>query len=193
MRNWMANPRKSGHEAFSGIGNAAVLNFWRYGFSNLNSNVIRGVLAEFLVECAVRPVGEIGVRNPWGDYDVLTPDGRKVEVKCSAYLQEWPQVGPSRIVWTGLKAKPLYWNVAVAPPSLEPPSYKADLYVLALFAHHDKATAEVLSLRQLQFYVLTRKRLIEIAKGGNSLSLVAVEKAGVKPLDFAGLRASLSQ
>ena len=84
-----------GHPATTG--SVCVLDFWRYAFSNLNSNVLRGALAEFLVETAVRNTAEIGVRNPWGDYDIVTPTGRKVEVKCAAYLQDWDQTSLSRI------------------------------------------------------------------------------------------------
>lgn len=49
-----------------------VLDFWKYGFSNLNSNIIRGVLAEFIVESAPKEQSEITIRNPWEDWDVDT-------------------------------------------------------------------------------------------------------------------------
>ena len=62
----------TGDEQFKPIGNKqfSVLDFWQYGFSNLNSNVLRGALAEFIVENALNDKEQIVVRNPWGDYDV---------------------------------------------------------------------------------------------------------------------------
>jgi len=80
----------TGNEQFRNIGDKkfSVLEFWRYGFSNLNSNVLRGALAEFIVENALRGNEEIDVRNPWGDSDVIATDGKKIEVKCCSYLQD---------------------------------------------------------------------------------------------------------
>lgn len=52
--------------------------------------MIRGVLAEFIVENALKDNDEIEVRSPWGDYDVLYK-GKKIEVKCSSYIQDWEQ------------------------------------------------------------------------------------------------------
>lgn len=79
----------TGFEEFKNTPNKkfSVLEFWQYGFSNLNSNVLRGALAEFLVENALKDNDEIEVRSPWGDYDVLYK-GKKIEVKCCSYIQD---------------------------------------------------------------------------------------------------------
>src|SRR3990167_354859 len=83
----------TGSEIFKNIGEKkfSVLDFWSYGFSNLNSNVLRGAFAEFVVENALRKSEEIEVRNPWGDSDVIAPNGKKIEVKCCSYIQDWGQ------------------------------------------------------------------------------------------------------
>ena len=82
----------TGTEQFKSTGSKqfSVLEFWQYGFSSLNSNVLRGALAEFLVENALKEHGEIEVRSPWGDYDVLYKE-KKIEVKCCSYIQDWDQ------------------------------------------------------------------------------------------------------
>src|SRR4051812_35112848 len=114
-----------------------VLNFWQYAFSILNSNVLRGALAEFLVENALKDLPDIDIRSPWGDWDVLAPGNTKIEVKCCSYIQDWDQNDYSKVVFSGLKAKGVYYSEAVQSykdVSAEA-TYKADIYVLALLHH----------------------------------------------------------
>lgn len=184
-----------GSEQFKNAGDKkfSVLEFWRYGFSNLNSNVLRGALAEFLVENAIRGNNEIDVRNPWGDSDVISPDGKKIEVKCCSYIQDWDQNDFTRILWSGLKAKELYYSDAVKKLSeLKSADYKSDIYVLALFKHQDPATLDILDMNQWCFWVLPKERIKEISKNGNSVSLIWLEKLGIKPLQFDDLGTTLA-
>jgi hypothetical protein len=166
----------------------SVREFWRYGFSNLNSNVMRGVLAEFIVENALNEKDIIGVRNPWGDYDVLTEEGVKVEVKCCSYIQDWNQDKFTVIRWAGLKATPLYWSSAVAAQVSDAiPDYKSDVYVLALVDHQDPATLDLLNLNQWRFYVLSRERLREVARNGGSVSLSQLTKSNIASVGYVQL------
>jgi len=179
----------TGIERFKNVGEKSfsVLEFWQYGFSNLNSNVLRGALAEFIVENALKNNDQINVRNPWGDYDILSPNGKKIEVKCCSYIQDWDQDELSRIVWCGLKAKSLYWSSAVSDFPRSPADYKADIYVFCLLKHQDPSTLDILDMDQWCFYILTKERVKEIAKNGNSISLVRLEKMNIKSVDFNGL------
>ena len=163
----------------------SALEFWQYGFSNLNSNVIRGALAEFLVENALKDKADIPIRNPWGDYDVITKDGKRIEVKCASYLQDWDQKELSRIVWSGLKAKTLYWSSAVneSLPSA-PADYKAEIYILVLLKHQDPETFDIFDMNQWCFYVLSRDKIKEITNNGGSVSLARLEKLKIEPLRF---------
>ncbi|MCX6738889.1 MAG: hypothetical protein NT098_02420 [Candidatus Parcubacteria bacterium] len=184
----------TGCECFQNAGDKqfSVLDFWRYGFSNLNSNVLRGALAEFLVENAIRTSDQIDVRNPWGDTDVISPSGVNIEVKCSSYLQDWNQDNFSRIVWSGLKAKELYYSEAVKKLSeLKPADYKSDVYVLALFKHQDQKTLDILNMDQWCFWVLTKERIKEITKNGNSISLVKLQKHGIESVGFRELSSAI--
>ena len=185
----------TGDEQFKNAGDKkfSVLEFWRYGFSNLSSNVLRGALAEFIVENALRESAQIDVRNPWADSDVVSPDGRKIEVKCCSYIQDWDQNDFSRVVWTGLKAKELYWSGAVKKYSeLKSSGYKSDVYILALLKHKDPATLDILDMDQWCFYVLSRERVREITKDGNSVSLKRLEKLGVAPVQFKSISGALA-
>ena len=69
--------------------------------SDLRVNNVRGYLAEFLV---TRALGVTAKRVEWDDYDLLR-EGITIEVKSSAYLQAWPQRGPSQIRFTGLRGR----------------------------------------------------------------------------------------
>lgn len=180
----------TGFEEFRNTPNKkfSVLEFWQYGFSNLNSNVLRGALAEFLVENALKDKVEIEVRSPWGDYDVLYK-GKKIEVKCCSYIQDWDQNQFTKILWSGLKATELYYSDAVKKQSelSRVADYKSDVYVLALFKHQDHATLDIIDLSQWCFYVLSKDRLKELSKNGNSISLIRLEKHALEPVGFNDL------
>ena len=66
-----------------------VSDFWRWSGSDLLSNTWRGIVAEFLVAKALGLTNK--VRLEWDTVDLVTPDGVKIEVKSSAYLQIWDQ------------------------------------------------------------------------------------------------------
>lgn len=147
-------------------------------------NNVRGYLAEFLVARAVQAVGH---RIEWDAFDVLTPDGVKVEVKASAYLQVWDQRAPSRIVFSGLRGKT--WSPQQGE-ALEA-TYNADVYVFPVHTalRHDQYDA--LDVRQWEFYVLPRetiKRLGYKSLGLSTLRTITGEatpygEVGHVPLD----------
>lgn len=177
----------TGSEVFKNSGSKSfnVLEFWQAGFSSLNSNVLRGALAEFLVENALKQNKNIDVRSPWGDYDVLFKD-TKIEVKCCSYIQDWDQNNFTIIKWSGLKGTPVYYSDAVQKQSelSKVPEYKADIYVLALLKHQDHATLDILDMDQWCFYVLSKDKLREISKDKNAVSLHLLKKNNIKPVSF---------
>ena len=69
--------------------------FWRWAWSDLRDNTVRGVLAEFIVAAAL---GRTATRRKgWDNYEVQSDSGVKVEVKASGYLQSWAQAKHSRL------------------------------------------------------------------------------------------------
>ncbi len=184
----------TGSEQFKNVGQKkfSVLEFWQYGFSSLNSNVLRGALAEFIVENALKDSMEIEVRSPWGDYDVLYK-GKKIEVKCCSYIQDWDQNKLTTIQWSGLKAKELYYSEAVTKLSElnKLADYKSDIYVLALFKHQEHATLDILDMDQWCFYVLSKEMLREISKDRSSVSLVLLKKNNIEPISFEDIRSTI--
>lgn len=177
----------TGSEKFKNTGGKSfsVLEFWQYGFSSLNSNVLRGALAEFIIENALKENKDIEIRSPWGDYDVLYK-GKKIEVKCCSYIQDWDQPKLSTILWSGLKAKELYYSEAVTKLSelSKTKDYKADVYVLSFVHHTDPETLNILDLNQWSFFVLSREEIQRISKNGNSVSLTRLKKEGCNSVSF---------
>lgn len=152
--------------------------------------MLRGALAEFLVENALKDADDIVIRNPWGDFDVEY-EGKKIEVKCCSYLQDWDQKELSRIVWSGLKAKEIYWNDAVSKLSDKAADYKADIYVLSLLKHQVTDSLNILDLDQWCFYVLSREELVVISNNGSSVSLARLEKHDIQPVHFSELKEAM--
>lgn len=73
-----------------------LLSFWRWNSSDLLSNTSRGRFAEFIVASATN-VDISNARDEWAEYDLITPEGIKIEVKSSAYVQSWFQKSLSKI------------------------------------------------------------------------------------------------
>src|SRR5687767_6019449 len=77
----------TGAEPFAGL-DSTVVDFWRFAMNDLRTNNVRGYLAEFLV---ARAVGSTAPRVEWDAWDVTAPDGTRIEVKSSGFLQAWAQ------------------------------------------------------------------------------------------------------
>ncbi|QEY31528.1 hypothetical protein EVJ50_03940 [Synechococcus sp. RSCCF101] len=136
----------TGSEPLAG---GTLLDFWRWSGGNLLDNTQRGLLAEFLVTKALG--GAHSAREEWAAVDVVCPDGTKVEVKSSAFLQSWPQRQPSRPSF-GI-APTRAWDSATGKYEAVT-KRQADVYVFALLAHKTFATVVPTDLSQWEFYVV---------------------------------------
>ena len=111
---------------------ATVIDFWRWAFSDLQANDLRGVFAEWLVAKLLGLAPP--TRDSWGDWDLQTPDGVKIEVKASAFLQAWEQSKLSAISFSGLNGR----SSSVAADSTALPTYKADMYIFCVHKEEDR-------------------------------------------------------
>ena len=172
----------TGNEPIAGTP-ATVRDFWAWSLSDLRTNTVRPMLAEFLVAqalgAAARP------RIEWDAYDVVTEDGLRVEVKSSAYLQAWAQTRPSSIRFGGLNGRT--WDAAAGYAALA--TYNADVYVFALVTARDHAAYDPLDPAQWTFWVLSRG-IVE-ATGQRSMALSRVEELAVAPVTYDGLGAAV--
>ena len=180
--------KKTGREPFYSGGamrDFDVLDYWRWATSDLVSNASRGILAEYIVAKAVG-VSTTGVRDEWAAYDLETPDGIKLEVKSSAYVQSWWQRDFSSISFKIKKTRS--WNDETGYSG--EPTRKADLYVFALLAHKEHHTIDPLDLDQWQFYVLPTAQLEERKGSQSSISLSALTEL-TAPVPFDELRGAV--
>jgi hypothetical protein len=162
------------------VGTSAVVrDFWAWVLSDLRTNTVRPMLAEFLVAQAVGAVAQ--PRIEWDAYDVVTPDGVRIEVKSSAYLQAWTQARPSSIRFGGLNGRTWDAITGYSPAA----SYNADVYVFAVVTARDHESYEPLDSAQWSFWVLPRATVE--ATGQRSLTLTRVEALAGAPVSYGGL------
>ncbi|WP_316527439.1 hypothetical protein [Kitasatospora brasiliensis] len=161
-----------GGETFRGTDAGTVLEFWRYAMPDLRTNTTRGLLAEFLVH---RAVGAVRRNAEWESFDVLAPDGLRIEVKTSAYLQSWGQRRLSEIRFSRLRGRT--WTPEDGDAAEQ--SYNADVYVFALHTARTHADYDPLDISQWDFHVASRA-LVE-ATGQASLGLASVRRLCGEP------------
>ncbi len=128
--------RKTGNEPFLISNRPAgfnLLSFWQWLASDLVDNALRGALAEYIVPYDLAIAN--GTRPGWNAYDLITPDGIKVEVKSAAYLQTWKQSAPSNICFD---VRPTYgWDTSTNTMSVERNRH-GDVYPFCLLATQTK-------------------------------------------------------
>lgn len=160
----------SGAEVFSFNGEdngLSILDFWRFEFSNLTD--IQGYVAEYLVARALgkeQPDNCVG----WTDYDILY-QGKRIEVKATAYYQAWKQSGEicKRRTFS-IKQKE-----------------KNDMYVFCLLLGENRIEANPLKLEQWEFYVVPTKTIIEKCGTNKTISLERIR--AIAPMtDFNRLK-----
>lgn len=179
--------RKTGSEPFCTNGGPlpqTVCDFWRWAFSDLTGNALRGLVAEYLVAVAVG--ADAGVRVEWEAFDVRAPSGARIEVKASGYVQSWNQTKPSDIRFDIAPKKPLE-EATNSYPAVADPRRHADIYVFALHRHQDKATADPLNVEQWEFYVLSTRALDAHCPTQRSLGLTTLQRLGAVSVPYAQL------
>lgn len=172
-----APQRLNGDEQFGGL-DATVRDFWSYAMSDLRMNNVRGYLAEFLV---ARAVGATGQRVEWDAFDVLTPEGVRIEVKSAGYLQAWDQRKPSRISFGSLKGRVWTSTDGESPD----PTLNADVYVFAIQIAKRHEDYDPLDVAQWEFYVVPRASIE--ATGYGSIGLSTLRSLSDGPVDYADL------
>ena len=173
-------PLNGKEEILPGI---TVRHVWAWALGDLRLNANRRALAQFLVTNAV---GDARLRDDgWRDFDVLTPEGIKVEVKSSGYLQSWRQARPSKIVFSGLMGRS--WTEEAGRGAT--PEVRADVFVFAGHTCQDPNAYDPLDLGAWAFYVLPATIFRQI--GQKSVGLPRVRSLGGIPLAWSELRSAV--
>lgn len=178
--------RLEGTKRFEGTGTEKVptlADFWRWGASDLLSNALRGMLAEFIVGSALGCVDD-DIRREWDAYD-LEAKGIKVEVKSTAQLQTWHQDRCSKLSFD--IAKTTGWDARANQPLPGPPCRRADVYVFCVLTADDKATVNPMDLRQWEFYVVATKLLDELGDQKTIALTSLVARFELAPISYAKL------
>lgn len=176
---------KSGDERFRVGAEALPIrlhDFWRWCCSDLLSNATRGILGEFIV---ARLIGDAStVRDEWGAWDLNTPEGIKVEVKSSAFIQSWRQAKPSAIKFGA--AATWAWDPDTNL-SATAARRQADVYVFALLDGLDQERIDPLNLDQWRFFVVATHTLDERLPNAKSVSLDTFRRLDVKSVGHDAL------
>ena len=170
-----------GGEAIRGT-DATVLDFWRFALPDLRMNNARGYLGEFLV---ARAVGATAARTEWDAFDVLAPDGTRIEVKTSAHLQAWEQARLSAIRFSGLRSRG--WAPGAGYDADK--TYHADVYVFCVITALEHDRYDPLDVNLWQFYVLLRGALALLGVSTLSLGKLA-QLTGVT--SYSGLASAIA-
>lgn len=154
------------HFTYEGMPAGILLNdFWSWNSSDLLNNTLRGALAEFLVASAIG-IDTTVARQDWTPYDLLSLSGKKIEVKCSAYLQSWNTERLSKIQFSIRPARS--WD-SETDFSDEVKRW-SDLYVFCLYASRDRNETP-LQLEQWEFYLLPTSVLNQRCGDQKNISL----------------------
>jgi hypothetical protein len=145
---------KSGSEQFENADlEARLRDYWSWAHSDLSSNAERGKFAEYLVALAMHCAN--GVSEEWASYDLLSPEGVKIEVKTSAYLQTWAQNELSTIRFSIKSSRA--WNADTGAYDAET-KRQADVYVFCVENCKVQDILNPLDMNQWDFYPVLRHR-----------------------------------
>ena len=180
-----------GSERFIRRGNTTsfdVLAYWRWAHSELNANTERGVLAEFIVGQALGVTAPI--RTEWDPYDLVTPEGVKVEVKTSGTWQSWEN--PKRSVCNYGIRTTRTWDKVTGKYCVEA-TRPADVYVFCLLHHDEACRVNPLDLDQWTFHVISRS-VIENKLGAQKRAVLStLLRIGAEAVDFSGLKEAVAR
>jgi len=181
--------KKLGSEVFHINGDSLqfdLLSFWQWYSSDILDNTLRGIIAEYIVSQDVVCVDEIS--GGWAPYDLLSPQGIKIEVKSGAYVQSWEQknfstisfnIGPKR----GWDAETNILSKIIKRHS--------DIYVFCVLAHKDKTTIDPLNLAQWEFYILPTDVLNKKLGDQKTIKLSSLLKLNPKKVKYGEIRSAI--
>lgn len=177
----------NGNEEFTlgGKNSGITVNeFWSWAYSDLLNNTYRGVLAEFLVEKSLsqNTPPRTQMRVDWAPYDLISPTGRRIEVKSAAYLQSWEQDYYSKIIFDIAPHRAWDAKTGYAPEAKR----NSDLYVFCVYTalSRDKS---MLNLDLWDFYVLPTSVLNEKVPTQKTIGLQSLQKLCPVKTGYSGL------
>lgn len=150
------------------------ISFWSWAYSDFLSNTNRSVFWEFIIHEALWLSND--KRIEWDNVD-LRYNGKKIEVKTSAYIQSWEQKKNSKIIFD-IAPRKRSWDSS-ANITRDSVWREADVYIFCLLEMRDKSLANsenILDVNNWWFYILQTNILNSLLPTQKSISLWKLEK-----------------
>lgn len=121
-------------------------------------------------------------------YDLLSPDGIRIEVKSSAYIQAWESDHPARISFRIAPAKGLDSSGNYSASS----SYMrhSDIYVFCVWTALSR-DQNILDLSLWDFYVIATKALDRAVPEQKTITFPSLLSLNPEKVDFFGLGSAI--
>ena len=165
-----------------------LLEFWQWNQPDLLSNALRGKLAEFIVARVVNATTEMRIERDM--FDLITPDGIKIEVKSAAYVQSWQQAKNSTISFGIAPAKG--WQASTNTYATEI-KRSTDVYVFCLLNEQDRSVVNPLNLDQWEFFVLSIEQINQEKGNQKTIGLNSLLKMKPVRTGFLGLAEAVQE
>lgn len=132
-------------------------------------------------------MGSDSLRVEWDPWDVTAPDGTRIEVKSSGFLQSWAQ---KKLSAPTFRVAPAYsWDAATGSWSSEQ-SFNAHVYVFCLQTAKTHDEYDPLDVSQWTFYVTGRASIA--AQVGAQMGLATVARVAGSPVSYPELGAAIA-
>jgi hypothetical protein len=149
-------------------------------------NVVRGILAEFLVAAALG-IDDDAPRIGFANYDLLYEGPTTIEVKSTARWQSWEQHQASNLRFDNLRRQ--RWDEVTKSRRTER-EVIADVYIFALHDCETPSDYQPLATEQWSFFVLSGQAVRELGQDSISASRLAELTAR---LTFGELKAAFEE
>lgn len=170
----------------NGLDGVSAADFWSWAYSDIRSNTVRPILAEFVVGHALGVVAS--PRIEWDAID-LTYKGKTIEVKSAACQQSWMQSKPSVISFDIAKKKA--WHAATN--TYEPEAKRSsDCYVFCHDPVFVKEPPQMPAINLWEFYVIPTSKIDEEFKDQISARLSRIRNLTV-PISYNELKERIDQ
>jgi hypothetical protein len=164
-----------------------LIDFWRWAYSDVRSNTVRPLVAEFLVGKALGCLEDCG-RREWAAWD-HEYRGKRIEVKSAGFVQSWSPAKKSAIKFRIESAKNAW---CAKEEKYLGPGRHAHIYVFALNTQTDRELAGLLDENDWQFFVVPVSVLDDRFPYQKSIGLVSLKKC-VESVDLPKVRAAVDQ
>jgi hypothetical protein len=150
--------------------NKTIGDFWEWGFSDILSNSLRGIFAEFLVGSAIGCLND--KRIEWDAFDLVYQD-KKIEVKSSSYIQTWHNEKHSKISFNIGAKKEYDYQLRKYSSTVK---RNADIYVFCLLKEKNEEIIDPLIIDQWEFYLVLTSYLDKHFPNQKTISLASLSK-----------------